>query len=150
MVHKKFQFQIILNGISLLFVVLFIYAATSKLLTYELFKAQLVRSPYISGYSNWLVWGIPSIEYLIAVLLIFPKYLLTGLYMSLGLMTLFTSYIYMVLNFSESIPCSCGGIISSFGWKEHLIFNLFFIILALIGILILHKRQVNYLKKNTA
>ncbi len=149
MVHKKIQYQNVLNGIRLLFIVLFLYAATSKLLTFETFQGQLERSPYISAHSNWLVWGIPGIEYLISILLLFPKHLLTGLYMSLGLMTLFTGYIYIVLNFSDSKPCSCGGVISSLDWKEHLIFNLFFITLALIGILILHQQQVNYLKNNT-
>ncbi|WP_051227830.1 MauE/DoxX family redox-associated membrane protein [Gillisia sp. JM1] len=124
----------ILEGITFLFILLFVYAAVSKLLTYEQFKAQLEQSPFLSSFADFLVWGVPATELLIATLLFWPKVKLEGLWSSFILMVIFTTYIIIVLNFSDSIPCSCGGVISSFSWTQHLIFNIGFIVLALFGI----------------
>ncbi|TYA89192.1 MauE/DoxX family redox-associated membrane protein [Seonamhaeicola marinus] len=128
-------YQITANSICFLFIILFVYAATSKLMDFNHFKSQLGRSPYISPYANWMVWAIPSVELLITGLFLFPKQRVLALYSSLSLMTIFTTYLIVVLNFSDSIPCSCGGILATLGWKEHIIFNGAFIVLALIGIL---------------
>jgi hypothetical protein len=57
-----------------------------------------------------------------------PVSRLKALYLSVGLMIVFTTYIILILNFSSFIPCSCGGILETLGWTEHLIFNLFFIV----------------------
>ncbi len=135
------QNQIITKTIGILFIVLFVYAATSKLLEFALFRIQLSRSPFISPYADWIAWGLPVIELFIVVLFLFPKLKLQAFYASLILMTIFTVYILIVLNFSESIPCSCGGILNNLGWKEHLIFNIAFVFLALMGILFTIKQR---------
>lgn len=49
-------------------------------------------------------------------------------------MFLFTVYIFMILNFTSFIPCSCGGVLEKLGWTEHLIFNAVFVIMGLIAI----------------
>ena len=139
-------YLIITKIASVLFIVLFVYTATSKLLNIELFQLRLARFPFISTYAIWIAWGVPFLEIVIAGLFLFPKFILTALYASFSLMSLFTTYIILVLKFSDSIPCSCGGVISKLGWKEHLIFNLAFIALALLGILLV-KKQKTY--KNT-
>jgi hypothetical protein len=54
--------------------------------------------------------------------------------LSCGLMTLFTIYIAIILVVNNHIPCSCGGIIQSMSWKQHLLFNVACIILSVIGI----------------
>ena len=147
--RSKWQYQIIPKAISLIFILLFVYAATSKLLDYGQFQFQLSKSPYVSQYSNCLGWGIPFIEYCIAILLAYPKYMLTALYASLGIMIMFTGYIYAVLEYSDFRPCSCGGIISSLDWEEHLVFNLLFIALALTGITLIHKNKTDQINNNT-
>ncbi|WP_166962499.1 MauE/DoxX family redox-associated membrane protein [Yeosuana marina] len=134
-------YQILTKTISLLYVILFVYAATSKLIDFNHFTTQLTRSPYISNYAHWISWGTPTIEYILAGLLAFKIYTLKAFYASFSLMVLFTIYIVFVLNFSDSIPCSCGGVLSSLGWKDHVIFNMVFIVLALIGIIATHKQQ---------
>jgi len=91
--------------------------------------------PYIAPYAQWISWGIPFLELVIAGLLLFHGYRLIGLYGSLVLMLLFTGYIIAVLQFSNSIPCSCGGVVSALGWKDHILLNISFMILALLGIL---------------
>ena len=120
--------------VSFLYIVLFTYAATSKLLNFEQFQAQMGQSPILTAFADYTVWIIPILEYGLALLLIIPKYRLSGLFASLGLMTAFTTYIFLILNFADYIPCSCGGVLENLSWKEHLFFNIGFLILAIIGI----------------
>ena len=121
----------IVETISLLFVVLFIYAATSKLWDFGQFKVQLGQSPVLTA------WMVPGVEYLLALLLLFNRSRLAAFYGSLALMVMFTTYIVMVLQFSDYIPCSCGGVLEDLGWTEHIVFNLFFVAMAIIGIILL-------------
>lgn len=136
MARSDFWHQIVLKSINFLFIVLFIYAATSKLIGFGDFKSQLAKSPFISGYANWIAWIVPFLEYAIVGLFLFPKYGRIALFASGALMGLFTLYILLVLNFSGNIPCACGGVLSSLGWKAHMVFNIFFVLLAILGILI--------------
>lgn len=126
--------QILLDTIIFLFMVLFLYAATTKLLEYDLFKAQIGKSPLISKYAPVAAWMVPGVEYIIALLLFIPKFRLTGLYASFSLMLAFTAYIAFILTFSPYVPCSCGGILSDMGWTAHLVFNIGFTALAVVGI----------------
>ena len=130
--HQKHS-NLITEIISMLFLLLFVYAAVSKLLDYQKFKIQLVQSPLLATYASILVWFIPTLELIIAMILL-SKYKSLGLKLCLGLMIVFTIYIWYTLNYSDYIPCSCGGIISDLNWTEHLIFNLFWIVFAIITI----------------
>ncbi|WP_417445283.1 MauE/DoxX family redox-associated membrane protein [Joostella sp.] len=132
--YQKYRIQLP-SIISYLLVVLFVYAATSKLLGYQKFEVQLIQSPLLSSYAKVLVWLIPTLELGIAILLV-SKYQLLALQLSLGLITVFTIYIWYMLNYSPHIPCSCGGVISSLNWTQHMIFNLWWIFLAIIAMLI--------------
>lgn len=126
-----------LEIICFLFILLFSYAAISKLWDFNVFKIQLGQSPLLTAFAGWVSWGIPIIELVTALLLAIPKYRLVALYAALGLMSLFTLYIIAVLKFSNFVPCSCGGILERMGWQEHLIFNSVFVILAILGILLM-------------
>ncbi len=141
MATPKTKKQFILKLSIVLFILLFVYTATSKLIAFEHFREQLGQMPLISSYQNSMTWSIPLMEYLIAILFVYPKYWLTAFYASLGIITAFTCYIIWVLNTSMDIPCSCGGVISKLTWEEHVIFNLLFILLAIINILNLHKQN---------
>lgn len=122
------------EAISLLFVLLFIYAATSKLWDFGQFKVQLGQSPILTAYADGVAWMVPGVEYLLALLLLFNGSRLAAFYGSFALMVMFTTYIVLVLQFSDYIPCSCGGVLEDLGWTEHIVFNLFFVILAVIAI----------------
>lgn len=117
-----------------LFVFLFAYAALSKLLDFQNFKVQLEKSPLLTSFSALLVVTIPLLEILISVILLINRTRLIGLYASFTLMVLFTGYIFAILHFSPSIPCSCGGILAKMGWNTHLYFNILFVGLALTAI----------------
>lgn len=123
-----------------MFIILFVYAAMSKLLQYERFTLQLKSSPVIGSYAGLLAWVVPAVEIIIVALLCARKTRFIALNASFGLMLLFTMYVSFILLFSGNIPCSCGGVLESLGWVEHLIFNFTFVLLAGAGIG-LHMRE---------
>lgn len=147
--RSNFRYNIVTNGIRILFIILFVYTATSKLLMLEEFKTQLEKAPYLSTYAIFLAWGIPLFEYIITILFLFQKLIHIALYLSLGIMLVFTLYIFQVLNFSDSIPCACGGVISALGWKAHFIFNILFTVLALIGVILYNNQKNSFIKNFT-
>jgi uncharacterized membrane protein YphA (DoxX/SURF4 family) len=128
--------KIFIEIICFLTIVLFVYAAVSKLLDYETFKVQLSKSPFITQFAGITAWALPIGEILVALALVFGRTRLLGLYASLFLMTMFTAYIYIMLNYSYYVPCSCGGILSKMGWHTHLWFNAGFVLLSIAGILL--------------
>lgn len=129
--------SVIIELTCLLYVLLFVYAAVSKLLDFENFQVQLGQSPLLSAFAGWVSYGVPIAELFIALLLIVPRFRIVGLFAAFGIMVMFTAYIIIILNFSSFVPCSCGGILEKMGWGEHLVFNSIFVLLALIGILLI-------------
>lgn len=140
-------YPFIITAISYAFIVLFTYAAVSKLLDFENFQVQLGQSPLLAAFSEYIVWIIPLLEILIAIGLSINKYRKAALFSAYTLMIMFTAYIYIILHHSSFIPCSCGGVLEKMSWNQHLIFNAIFIILALLGILILDNPKSIYRKK---
>ena len=128
--------NLVIQLVSYLYVLLFVYAAISKLLDFENFHVQLSQSPLLSAFSSWIAVLVPIAELLTAILLITSRFRLWGLYFSLILMEMFTVYIFIILHFSSFIPCSCGGVLEKMSWNVHLLFNLTFIILAVLTILL--------------
>jgi uncharacterized membrane protein YphA (DoxX/SURF4 family) len=137
---KRFNY---LDIIIFLFVALFIYAATSKILEYDVFKAQIGKSPLIMSHAEWIAWMVPAVEILISLAFASPRLILPALYSSFFLMFTFTAYIAFIITFSPYVPCSCGGILSSMGWTEHLIFNIGFTLLAAVGIVLYNRQHKN-------
>ena len=135
------QRKIAIEIICFLFIVLFLYAAGSKLMEYNKFVGQIGKSPLLTDYAGWIAWLVPLIEIVIAVMLIVPKTRLTGMYAAFGMMVIFTFYIIVILTISRELPCSCGGILSMLGWKEHLVFNIWFVLLGFAGIYLLGKPE---------
>ncbi|OAZ05245.1 methylamine utilization protein MauE [Flavobacterium succinicans] len=124
----------ILGLVSVLFILLFTYAAISKLLDFENFQIQLAQSPIVSVWAIWFSFLIPLIELGIVVLFLVPKYKPIAFYSSLIVMSLFTAYIFIILRYSAYIPCSCGGILDKMSWETHLVFNLVFVLFAVLAI----------------
>ena len=131
------------DGVSFLYILLLVYAGFSKILDYQKFHVQLGLSPLLTAFSGWIAWVIPSLELFTAVLLIFPKLRSIALYACFSLMAMFTTYIITILHFSEFIPCSCGGILQNMTWSTHLKFNIFFILLAAVAILLSPNRIIH-------
>lgn len=126
--------------VSYFFMVLFVYAAASKMRDFENFQVQLAQSPLLSAYAGFISYGVIALELVIAGLLAFPQARRIGLYASFGLMVAFTVYIFLILNYSDFVPCSCGGILEKMGWTEHLIFNGCCVALAILAIVFIEKQ----------
>ena len=129
-----------------LFVLLFLYAAVSKIIDFQKFRIQLAQSPLLTVYAAWFAWFVPALEIGISIILLSNRWRLIGLYSSFSLMVMFTAYIIAIMQFSEYIPCSCGGILQHMRWKGHLIFNIVFTLLAVTGVL-LSPSQINQIPK---
>ena len=127
--------KIIPLAVSLFFIILFIYAAASKMLDFENFQVQLAQSPLLSAYAGFVSYGVIILELVIVGLLCFHASRLLGLYASFAIMIAFTVYIFLILNYSDFVPCSCGGILEKMGWTEHLIFNIGCVVMAGLAII---------------
>lgn len=126
--------QVIVIAVCYLYIMLFVYTAASKILEFNDFRTQLGQSPIFAAVAEWVAYCVISAELLISVLLVLEKTRKAGLVFALTLMIMFTTYIIIILNFATFTPCSCGGFIESLGWTGHLIFNIVFILLALLAL----------------
>ena len=127
---------VIIEIISCLLIALFVYAAVAKIMDMQQFQIQLGKSPLLTSFSTLVSFAVPAIEVIISLTLVLPRFRLFGLYASFSLMLLFTLYIIAILHLDKNIPCSCGGILEKMGWKEHLVFNSVFTLIAIVAVLI--------------
>lgn len=108
---------------------------------FENFQVQIGQSPLLSAYAGFVSYMVIILELVIVLLLIFPRSNLLGLYASTALMSAFTVYIFLILTYSDFVPCSCGGILEKMGWTEHLIFNIACVIHGLLSVGIKEKEN---------
>ena len=103
---------------------LFVYTGVSKAFSLQNFRLVFLAlhfSPLLSGF---LSIALPVLELLIAATLFLPATRQYGLAAATILMSVFTAYIGGMLLFASRLPCSCGGVLASLGWKSHFIFNI--------------------------
>lgn len=129
--------KITIEILSGLLILLFAYTAIRKLVDFESFRDTLKLIPHLGEYNFIIALGLPVIELIIALLLLLPRYRIAGLFASLVMLVVFTGYIGYLLTFKQNnLPCSCGGVIRQMTFRQHILFNLFFIIISLIALLI--------------
>jgi putative oxidoreductase len=137
-----------LYGIITLLTMMFIYASFSKLFDFAEFQRAMYHQPFPHWMSSILIWILPALEIAISILLIKEKTQRVGLITSLCIITLFTLYIGAILiHLFPKVPCSCGGLIRLLTWPRHLIFNLFFLSITIIGLIIQSKTELKVLRK---
>jgi len=135
--------KIFLDIISALLILLFVYTAASKLIDFKTAYGQMNNQPFPNWMTIYLVWGIIISELAVAAMLMFNRTKKAALWGSTILMILFTSYVgAILLHFFDRVPCSCGGVIKELGWVNHLYFNLFFLIISVIGLILSTKRKI--------
>lgn len=127
--------------VCLMYALLFVYAAFSKLFDYESFTIQLGQSPILGSFAAIISLAIPTLEIIIAAAIYLKKFRFWALYAAYVLMSLFTIYIYLILNHSAYVPCSCGGILEKLGWREHFLFNVIFVALAIFALVLESKKS---------
>jgi hypothetical protein len=120
--------------VSYFFILLFCYASISKTMDFENFQIQIAQSPIFSSIAGFISYGVLAVEIIVSLMLIFHRTRTAGLYASFFLMISFSIYIYVILNYSENVPCSCGGILEKMGWRTHLIFNIVAVLFSAVAI----------------
>lgn len=138
---EKFR-SIVVVIICYLYAFLYIYAASAKIIDFENFRNQLGQSPLLNAFAGWVAILVPVLEFLIAIALFTVRFRFIGLLSAFMLMVMFSAYIYIILNYSAFIPCSCGGILEKMNWDQHFIFNVVFVVLGAIAILIMPSGQI--------
>ncbi|MGE7774699.1 MauE/DoxX family redox-associated membrane protein [Chitinophaga sp. NPDC101104] len=133
-------FNVVLEILITLLVILWFYTSISKLYEYNKFRTQLGQSPFIESIAGFVSYSLPISELLLGILLVFQRTRKIGLYGSFFLMLLFTGYIYIMLYYAYDLPCSCGGVLAKMNWDTHLYFNLIYTVIALVGILMWEHR----------
>mgnify|MGYP001052696235 CR=1 FL=1 len=131
--------KLTVDSIVFLYIFLLVYASVTKLLDYEKFAVQIGQSPMLTQYASLLAWVIPLFELIISAVLIIPRTKMLGLYAGFSLLVMFTTYIILASQFSDYVPCSCGGVLEGMTWTQHLIFNVAFVLMGLVGILLYSK-----------
>jgi len=136
---NKFQISIttrekIITGICTLCMALFLYTAYAKIVDHGRFLKGLTRVHLISGFAVFLSFAVPIIEIIVALLLLIPQTVKTGLYSFIAVMSAFTIYIISAMIWEKKLPCHCGGAIEKLSWGQHIWFNLAFITIAVFAL----------------
>jgi putative oxidoreductase len=126
--------KVIIEVISALFILLFLYTAINKFFSFKSLTKVLPHYPIIGGIAPFVMWALPITEIAVSVMLFIPRYRLFGLYCSLVLLSAFTIYIGYMFAFTPKLPCTCGGMLQALTWQQHLAFNIFAVMLSLAGI----------------
>lgn len=116
-----------------LLVLLWSYTALQKLVGFHRFVITLRGTfipllPYSAGI-------LLALEFAIAIMLLFSRTQRWGALLSAVLLLCFSVYIGCMLAFQSSLPCSCGGVLETMSWPQHLVFNLFFLLLSMLVLL---------------
>lgn len=123
-----------------LLVLLFIYTALSKLADFHGFERQMFGQKFSKEVAKVIIYTLPTIEFFVSILLIIYRTRLIGFISSTLLMLVFTAYMGLVyFGYYKTVPCACGGVISSMKFGEHFYFNLFFLAIAILGIIMQYK-----------
>lgn len=139
----------IVDIISSLFVILFLYTGVLKLLDIHHFRWALSESPLMKHTYGLVAAVIPPAEVLVALALLIPFFTYAprlrkwGLYGAALLMSIFAIYITYMVQFRTDRPCTCGGIISKMNWHQHMYFNILFTGLAFLAIWLNKHRLTN-------
>lgn len=134
-----------------LIVVVFIYAAGSKLADFDYFKWQMHAQKFSAQVAEVVIYTLPSIEIAVSLMLIFQPSRNLGFLASTLLMLVFTLYMGLVhFGYYQDVPCACGGILQDMGFGVHFYFNLTFLIVAGIGSLLSNHLRKGGLTGQTA
>jgi hypothetical protein len=126
--------QLITTVISYMLSILFMYAAVAKTMDYQIFVADIAKSPLLGNFNNKVIAPLLlGLEYLTAIGLQFKATVKLSFYLSSFLMLMFTLYLSTLYFFYTDIPCSCGGILGKMPYPVHIIFNLVFTLVSFTG-----------------
>lgn len=130
------------NIIATLLTVLWTYVGLDKLIRFEESRKAFHNQTFPYELAEPLAYVIPSVELLLAFLLVFNFTRWWGLMGSALLLSVFTTYVGLIwAGAFPRVPCNCAGIFESLSWSAHFFLNLGFIVLAVWGLYNLKWRE---------
>ncbi|MCS7014353.1 MAG: hypothetical protein NZM05_12095, partial [Chloroherpetonaceae bacterium] len=115
--------------------ILYAYAAFSKLINLPQFRYALLQSPLFDAtLASVLAYVVPIWEALLCAMLIGQRTILLGYVASLFTMLAFTTYLVFIYFQFPVLPCGCGGVIGKLSYSGHIALNLFFAALSAVGV----------------
>ncbi|MFS8616924.1 MAG: MauE/DoxX family redox-associated membrane protein [Solitalea sp.] len=135
----------IADAAAYVFIFLFLYTASSKLMDLDTFRTALGNSVLLEGITPLLAYAIPLLEIGVAAMLIIPRTRQVGMRLSCMLMIVFTVYLLYMVLFARVKTCHCGGVVSKLSWEEHIWFNLALIALGFTGLRMKKFQLTNFL-----
>lgn len=139
---KTKALNLAVEAITAVLLLLWIYTGLNKVIHYDKFSFEAGRSPFLQHIASLVAVLVPAGELITAILLIFKRTRVAGLYVSLFAMTLFTGYVYIMLQYAYDLPCSCGGIIELLTWEQHLLVNLMLTLLTALALILQNRLDV--------
>lgn len=119
------------------FILLWGYAASIKLLNWEQSRREMHLQPFPDWMGDILFWLVPLVELVLVYLLIHQHTVKRGIQLSVITLSVFTAYLLLAVGKAfGKIPCACGGILSHMGYREHIVFNLLFIAVGIITLVL--------------
>lgn len=123
-----------------LLLLLWIPVTIDKIINFSSFQSGILRQPLSSNVANLAIYTLPVLEAVTIVLLLLNRYRQLGFLLSSLLMAIFTFYVGLALIGTwEKLPCGCGSVISGLSWSEHFWFNITFLVISIIGMLLSFK-----------
>lgn len=115
-----------------LFIFFWLFALGSKLYDFDEFRIALFSQVFPPFIGRILLYLLPSIELLIACLLVYSTTRMAGLILSFSMMSMYSIYVLLaVLNLYTRIPCNCAGLLGrGSSWGANLLLNLFITVTA--------------------
>lgn len=132
--------QIAFNTVIALLLLLWVPVSIDKLIDFAAFKDGILKQPFSIDLGYVLIYTLPAFELLIVFALVSEKFRRVGLILSTLLMAVFTGYVAVaLLGAWEKLPCGCGSVIRGMTWTQHFFFNLFFLVLSVLGLYLWYK-----------
>lgn len=133
---------------TLILLSMWIPVSLDKILHFELFKSAMIQQPFNDGLGVILAHILPLLEISAVILLIKPSLRRYGFFLSAFLMTLFTGYVGLaIFGHPDNLPCGCGLVFQHLSWEVHLVLNVIFLVIGLLGLL-LEKHLVRQCSKD--
>jgi hypothetical protein len=125
--------SIALEGLAGILILVFVYTALAKLVTFPRYVAVLRQVNLFRTASVFIAATVLFAEFFIAGLLFLPVTRRLGFLFASVLMAVFTGYVIYLLVAVQNLPCPCGGLLEKLTWPQHLVFNSSLTCLSFIG-----------------
>jgi len=129
--------------ICLVLFMVFLFVGLDKILDFRRFQWAIETSPPIRQLAVWLPYSMVTIEIVIAVALIVPRWRLLGLYASFSLLAIFSAYIIFVILMCTYLPPSCGGVLPKITWTQQLALNFLLLAFSYWGLISYNRMQAD-------